>query len=284
MAGKAFADILRIAGAALALAFASYGCWGKTGSRGKPSLDSGGASAAGAEEVFSTGGVGKSGSGMGSVESAGAAGSGTSVAGAAGATSEGGAGAGPEPCTGPVEFPDPVLEAAVREELGIPTGALDGSAVATLERLGVGESTTAEIGGVASLEGLQCAVRLAAARFGAGSISSLAPLAKLSALAVIQVNDNQVTDISPLRNLPNLWSVHLRHNQITSLDGTELDSPGPDTLCPLVDLVGNPFAEGAFEAGVEVLCEKGWDVGWISPTDNSLLNCTSFGFAICSTD
>jgi Leucine-rich repeat (LRR) protein len=226
------------------------GCGGDTYAAG--SVPAGGTATTGGEGT--TGGSALSG-GTGALGGASAAGGASTVGGVA--ANGGDATGGSRPlsvgCSGTVNFPDPAVDTAVRQALSIPTGPLDGSAIATLTRL--------SLTGAASLDGLECAAALTSLTTDGGQISDLQRLAGLTQLWRIIILDNELMDLSPLRNLTALSYLDVRGNRIASVDGSELAAqPTPD--CAFLDLRDNPLVAGSFEAGVQAFCAKSWSVVW----------------------
>ncbi len=111
----------------------------------------------------------------------------------------------------PVVFNDPLLEAIVREALGIPTDPIMPADMLNLEWL------EARRRGVTDLTGLQYATNLVAAKLDMNRITDLSPLAPLTALSALSVSANQVSDISPLSGLSNLVILLLDGNPITDI-------------------------------------------------------------------
>jgi hypothetical protein len=96
-----------------------------------------------------------------------------------------------------VTFPDPNLEAAVREALGIgwPTPITDTDMV----KLTLLEKQQA---GISDLTGLQYATNLRRMDFSSNQITDLMPLSGLTKMLWIQIGDNDVEDLGPLAGLP----------------------------------------------------------------------------------
>ena len=109
-----------------------------------------------------------------------------------------------------IEIPDPTLERAVREKLGLPAGIpLTDVDMQRLYDLVIVESD------IASLRGLEHAVNLRFLHASDGRIADLTPLANLGALTVLKLYDNAISDISPLANLTHLAELNLVGNRIT---------------------------------------------------------------------
>jgi Leucine-rich repeat (LRR) protein len=88
-----------------------------------------------------------------------------------------------------ITFPDPNLEAAIREATGKTTGPIYPSDLTKLTRL--------------KLYGKQ--------------ISDISPLANLTSLGTLYLDNNQIRDISPLANLTNLEDLRLAKNPISDI-------------------------------------------------------------------
>lgn len=109
------------------------------------------------------------------------------------------------------EFPDPSLDAIVREAIGIPEGPIYQNDVDTLSQLNAVNQ------GIANLDGSQCLTNLVEANLFWNQISDISPLTGLSNLEILVLGDNQIIDISPLTNLTNLELLHLADNQISDI-------------------------------------------------------------------
>jgi Leucine-rich repeat (LRR) protein len=135
-------------------------------------------------------------------------------------------------------FPDPNLEAAIREAIGKPEGPIYPSDLEGLTYLDANERN------IADLTGLEYCTDLIELRLqynqisdisplanltnltdlwlgscwpGINQISDLSPLANLTNLLVLYLDGNQISDISPLANLTNLTDLSLQGNQISDL-------------------------------------------------------------------
>ena len=142
-----------------------------------------------------------------------------------------------------IEIPDPMLEHAIREKLGLPAKRpLTDVAMHRLRDLVVLESD------VASLRGLEHAVNLRFLHVSDNWIVDLTPLANLVSLEVLKLYNNKISDISPLANLTNLEELDLTRNHITDftplLDLSDLkvlhvhDNPGDVTPLLTLNLTG----------------------------------------------
>ena len=108
-------------------------------------------------------------------------------------------------------MPDPYLERAVRENLGIPdTIPIHPADMAGLHHL-IAEHD------IQLLKGLEHAVNLRGLIIDRSEVSDLAPLAELENLQALKLNHNRITDISPLSGLVNLQRLGLQDNQIVDI-------------------------------------------------------------------
>jgi len=110
--------------------------------------------------------------------------------------------------SGLVTFPDPNLEAVIRESIGKPTGDIYES---DLEGLTYVDGHERDI---VDLTGLEHATSLTTLRLPVNQISDVSPLASLTSLRNLYLFDNEITDISPLANLTGLRYLDLNINQI----------------------------------------------------------------------
>jgi len=115
------------------------------------------------------------------------------------------------PCFAVVSFPDPGLEAAVREAIAKPTGDIYDTDLVGLTFLDArGRS-------ISDLEGIQYCVDLTNPLLNNNQISDIAPLAGLTNLTTLELGGNQISDISALAGLTSLTSLNLIYNQISDI-------------------------------------------------------------------
>ena len=117
------------------------------------------------------------------------------------------------PCLVTVEIPDPNLEGAVRQALGLSQmEPITCDAAESLKLL------PAEQLGISRLDGLEGFVNLQFLfLFGNEQIRDVAPLAGLTDLLVLNLDGNQISDISPLVGLTSLQILALMGNQISDV-------------------------------------------------------------------
>ncbi len=108
-------------------------------------------------------------------------------------------------------FPDPNLEAAVRDELHKPVGVITAEDLASLTHL---EADGCEI---SNLTGIQHLINLQSLDSDENQIIDLNPLSSLTNLERLDLEDNQIIDLSPLSGLINLEGLDLEYNQIIDL-------------------------------------------------------------------
>ena len=160
---------------------------------------------------------------------------------------------------GVVEIPDPVLEAAIRDQLNIgESEPVTPEAIARIGSLLDGGGT----GGVESLEGLQYATRLHFLAISYGRIRDLTPISGLDHLRWIIVPWNRVDSLDPLRGMEHLIQLVVSGNRITditplaelpALIGAGLDGNLITDISPLrnlhslvaLDLSDNPVGDYA---------------------------------------
>jgi internalin A len=107
-----------------------------------------------------------------------------------------------------VDFPDPNLEAAVREALNKASGPIYASELAGLVSLSASDR------GIQDLSGLEYCTNLSGLSLWGNQISNISPLRNLSTLTELLLCTNQISDISPLAELANLTALLLYTNQI----------------------------------------------------------------------
>ena len=111
----------------------------------------------------------------------------------------------------PVYFPDHNLEAAIRGEIGKPTGDIYCSDLAELTILYANGMSITDI------TGLEHATSLIDLRLMNNQISDIQALANLPNLIDLRLTDNQISNISPLANITSLVLLHLEYNQISDI-------------------------------------------------------------------
>jgi Leucine-rich repeat (LRR) protein len=110
-----------------------------------------------------------------------------------------------------VTFPDPNLEAAVREVLNKPQGDIYASELARLRGLHAGGRD------IQDLTGLEYCTKLENVNLPYNQISDLSPLANLTSLLALNLAENQIRDLFPLADLTKLQALALTQNQIDSI-------------------------------------------------------------------
>jgi Leucine-rich repeat (LRR) protein/uncharacterized protein YraI len=110
-----------------------------------------------------------------------------------------------------VTFPDPNLEAAIRQAIGKPAGDIYQSDLDGLTSL----SATSR--NIVNLSGLEHCTSLTYLDLGANQISDISPLSSLTSLAWLSLWSNQISDISPLSSLTSLIGLNLGYNQISNI-------------------------------------------------------------------
>ncbi|MEE8575695.1 MAG: hypothetical protein V3T31_00435, partial [candidate division Zixibacteria bacterium] len=110
-----------------------------------------------------------------------------------------------------VTFPDPGLEAAIRDEIPKPTGDIYLSEVLLIDSL------NAETRNIADLTGLQVLVNLNRLELMGNQITDLTPLMPLSSLTILDLYNNLVTELTPLSSLGSLTYLRLGANQVSNV-------------------------------------------------------------------
>jgi parallel beta-helix repeat protein len=110
-----------------------------------------------------------------------------------------------------VTFPDPNLEAAIRDAIGKPTGDIYQSDLDNLTSL------YADSRNIIDLTGLEHCTSLTWLRLGFNQISNISPVSNLTSLTYLVLWGNQISDISPVSNLTSLTQLWLMDNQISDI-------------------------------------------------------------------
>lgn len=159
-----------------------------------------------------------------------------------------------------VSIPDPVLEAAIRAELGQPLGFLTRGDLLRLREL------DARGGGKASIKdltGLENATNLTFLDISGNPISDITPLASLVNLLNLNIDNTDVFELSPLANLTNLDALSACGTLVTDIQPLVTNSlvGGLGTgdfvnlSCSSLSDQANDFDIPALQsAGVNVVC------------------------------
>ena len=110
-----------------------------------------------------------------------------------------------------VHFPDPNLEAVIRETINKPAGDIYAS-----ELLGIHTLWAIERG-ITDLTGMEYCENIEHLVLSINQISDISPLSGLTSLQILYLPKNQISDISPLSGLTSLQSLHLWLNQIIDI-------------------------------------------------------------------
>jgi len=156
-----------------------------------------------------------------------------------------------------VSIPDPALEAAIRNELGLPLGFLTRGDLLRLRQL------DARSIGIQNLSGLEVATNLTFLDLSGNPISDITPIANLINLLNLNLDGTDVFEISPLAGLTNLDSISLCGSLLTDIQPLVTNSVNGgigtgDFVNLSCDSLGDqandfdiPFLESA---GVNVVC------------------------------
>jgi internalin A len=110
-----------------------------------------------------------------------------------------------------VNFPDPNLEAAIRDAIDKPEGPIYPEDLEGLTELHASEKD------IADLTGLEYCTNLEGLYLRDNQISDISPLSGLTSLWCLDLDENQISDISPLSSLTNLEVLCLWNNQISDI-------------------------------------------------------------------
>lgn len=110
-----------------------------------------------------------------------------------------------------VHFPDPALEAIVREAIDKPRGAIQPDDLAALTRITIFQSE------VRDLSGIEHCVNLTFLNCQSNQVERIDCLAAMPQLEVVWLTHNRITDIRPLRDLPALHDLAVSYNPITDI-------------------------------------------------------------------
>lgn len=114
-------------------------------------------------------------------------------------------------CSGEIEFPDPVLEAALRTRLGVPTGPITTANGPLPNYLYLHDE------GITDLEGLQCFTAGTYLNLTGNPITDLSPIAGFTGLTVLYVRDTDVVDLTPVAGLTELRDLRIDRSPVADL-------------------------------------------------------------------
>gem|GEM_PF-1301444 len=115
----------------------------------------------------------------------------------------------------PVHFPDPNLEAAIREAIGKPAGDIYASELEGLTQL------SAPGRDIVDLTGLEYCIDLTYLNLNSNQISKISPVEGLTNLTYLNLENNQISDIAPVEGLTSLTTLYLPWNQISDIAPVE---------------------------------------------------------------
>lgn len=152
-----------------------------------------------------------------------------------------------------VAFADSSLEAAIREALEKPTGALSEEDLLSLATL------TATEAGIVDLSGLDQLRNLAILDLAQNEIADISLVRELTQLSLLDLAGNRVNDVSSLAGLASLQILVLESNMVTDI-GPLVELPALSSL----GLTGNPLDEPSLNRHLVTLSNRGVDVTFAS--------------------
>jgi len=157
-----------------------------------------------------------------------------------------------------VTFQDANLEAAVRQAIGKPEGAIYAS---DLEEL---TSFHAPGRGITDLSGLQHFANLTELNLGDNEIKDVSPLSHLTKLTRLNLVANKISDISSLSSLNSLTKLLLDDNQISDISALAF-------LANLKELrlTGNPLSATSVDVYIPSLQQRGVQVASVKPVSTT---------------
>ncbi|MBM3728953.1 MAG: leucine-rich repeat domain-containing protein [Acidobacteria bacterium] len=114
----------------------------------------------------------------------------------------------------PPLFPDPVLEAAVRQQVFSKRDNKEPLTADDVKSI----STVLARKGVKSLAGLEKCTAIASVEITDGEVADLAPLKGLTNIQFLRLANNRITDLAPLAALTGLQYLDITNNQVSSLE------------------------------------------------------------------
>jgi len=115
-----------------------------------------------------------------------------------------------------IAFPDPALEAVIREQLGVPVGDIQDSDLETLDVLDASGL------GIVDITGLAHCVNLEVLNLSENAIADISELVGLQNLTMLDLSDNPLEEIAPLAELTALTSLSLAYGRFNPDDLDEV--------------------------------------------------------------
>lgn len=115
------------------------------------------------------------------------------------------------PAAQEVNFPDPNLEARIRDAIDKPTGTIYASDLASLTSLDAGYRKIADI------TGIEYCTNLTELWLSSNRITDITPLKELTNLKMLSLSRNDISDISPISQLTDLEELRLIGNHVSDI-------------------------------------------------------------------
>ena len=170
-----------------------------------------------------------------------------------------------------VTFPDPNLEAAIREAVDKPEGPIYTFDLESLTMLEVPERDILDLTGleyclnlhvlglwdnnISDISALAGLTNLQELWFGGNNISDISPLARFINLELLDLGGNNISDISPLAGLTDLRGLGLLHNNISDISALVENSGLSEG--DNVSLQDNPLSATSIDVYIPQLEERG---------------------------
>ena len=110
-----------------------------------------------------------------------------------------------------VKFPDPNLEAAIRDAIHKPSGEITLTDVKDITKLDAESLDISNIEGIQNLSNLQELILID------NEISNISPLKSLTKLKILDLTTNKVSNVSALINLTKLTRLSLFENKVSDI-------------------------------------------------------------------
>jgi internalin A len=130
-----------------------------------------------------------------------------------------------------VVFPDPALEAVIRDTLAMPVGDIHDSNLEVIDILHAGEQ------GIVDITGIGHCINLEVLDLNGNAVTDLSELSGLSNLYVLDLDENGLENIAPLSDVPSLTTLTLSYNKFQSGDLDEVLAHLPNLT--FLNLSGN---------------------------------------------
>lgn len=136
-------------------------------------------------------------------------------------------------CSGAVDFPDPALQAAIRDVIQQPTGDILSQDLQQVNHVDFGDR------GISDITGIECLTALESLHLYMNQIVDINSIKNLVELKYVDLDDNLIVDIGPVSGLVAIERLTLMNDGVVDI-GPLVENQGID-LNDYIMLIGNPL-------------------------------------------